>query len=153
MSYWAPIGQRVYELCQKHGLSDRMPRHIPPGPRATNRRLAEYLADKTYRLELAQEPAYRLWSYRKAWWALDDLEENVRRIYERRGEKGLIAIKGVGKKLASEIAQWLEENEDKPGEEAARKLGYGIISKKPRHLHSDQQPFAWPYRPGREGKR
>jgi len=120
MSFWGPIGQRVHELCQKYGLSDRMPRYIPPGSRATNRRLAEYLADKTYRLELAQEPDYRLWAYRKACWALDGLEEDVRHIYEKQGEKGLIAIKGLGKKLASEIAQWLVENEDEPGEGSLR---------------------------------
>jgi DNA repair photolyase len=116
MSYWAPIGQRLYKLCQKHGLSDRMPRYIPPGPLATNRRLAEYLADKTYRLELAQESTYRIWAYRKAWWALDDLEEDVRQIYEKQGKKGLMAIKAIGKKLTSEIALWLEENEDEPGD-------------------------------------
>lgn len=111
MSYWRPIGQRVYELCQKHSLSDRVPRYIPPGPRATNRRLAEYLAGKAYRLELAQEADYLLWAYRKAWWALDDLREDVRQIYEKQGKRGLMAIKGIGKRLASEIVPWLEEYE------------------------------------------
>jgi len=105
-SYWNRLGQRVAELCQKYDLSDRMPRPIIPGEKgAANKRIAEYLADRTYRLELAGEQGYRIWAYRKAAWALDDLEQDVRVIYERMGVKGLESIPHLGKKLAQEIEQ------------------------------------------------
>jgi DNA repair photolyase len=105
-SYWNRLGQKVAELCQKYGISDRMPRPIIPGEkRAANKRIAEHLAIKTYRLELAAAPGYRIWAYRKAAWALDDLQQDVRVIYERMGAKGLESIPNVGKKLAGEIEQ------------------------------------------------
>ena len=68
-------------------------------------RIAEHLADKTYRLELAGERGYRIWAYRKAAWALDELEQDVRLIYERMGVKGLESIPSLGKKLAREVEQ------------------------------------------------
>jgi DNA repair photolyase len=105
-SYWNRLGLRIAELCQKYGLSDRMRRPIIPGEkRAANKRIAEYLADKTYRLELAGERSYKIWAYRKAAWALDELEQDVRLVYERMGAKGLESIPNVGKKLAGEIEQ------------------------------------------------
>ena len=69
------------------------------------KRIAEHLANKAYRLELAEGPGYRIWAYRKAAWALDDLEQDVRLIYERMGVKGLECIPSLGKKLAREVEQ------------------------------------------------
>lgn len=104
--YWNRLGQKVAELCQKYGLSDRMPRPIIPGEkRAANKRIAEHLANKAYRLELARERDYRIWAYRKAAWSLDDLEQDVRVIYEQMGAKGLESIPNVGTKLTREIKQ------------------------------------------------
>jgi DNA polymerase/3'-5' exonuclease PolX len=67
--------------------------------------MAEHLANKAYRLELAGERDYRVWAYRKAAWSLDDLEQDVRVIYEQMGVKGLESIPNVGKKLAREVEQ------------------------------------------------
>lgn len=47
----------VRELCEKHGLRDRMPRYIPPGPLAVNKRLAGQFFLKTYDLELERAAA------------------------------------------------------------------------------------------------
>jgi DNA polymerase/3'-5' exonuclease PolX len=79
-----------------------------------NKRIAEYLADKTYRLELAGDRGYRVWAYRKAAWALDDLDQDVRVIYERMGVKGLESIPNVGKKLAREIEQQIHRESSEP---------------------------------------
>jgi DNA polymerase/3'-5' exonuclease PolX len=96
----------VAELGQKYGISDRMPRPIIPGEKlAVNKRIAEQLANKAYRLELAGESSYRIWADRKAAWALDDLDQDVRLIYERMGVKGLESILSIGKKLAREVEQ------------------------------------------------
>jgi len=107
-NYWGPIAQRVAEYCEKHGVPDRMPRPIIPGDKhATNKRLAEYLANEVYRMELRHEPGYRVWAYRKASWALEDLEPDVRVVYETMGRRGLESISNVGPKLARVIEERL----------------------------------------------
>lgn len=51
-AYWGQIANKVRELCHKHGINDRMPRWIPQGHLATNKRIAEKLFLKVYDLEL-----------------------------------------------------------------------------------------------------
>ncbi|MGH7452817.1 MAG: hypothetical protein ACRENG_15825, partial [bacterium] len=70
--YSAKLGLMVRELCERHGLKDRMPRYIGSGSLAINKQIAEKLFLKTYDLELEQAPTYRIWAYRKAAWTIDD---------------------------------------------------------------------------------
>jgi len=106
-AYSAKLGVLVRELCERHGLKDRMPRYIMPGPLAINKQVAEKLFLKTYDLELAQADTYRIWAYRKAAWAVDECAESIAEIYRRNGESGLQKLSGVGKSVAAEIGQWL----------------------------------------------
>jgi len=108
-TYNARLGLLVRELCARHGLLDRMPRYVAPGPLAVNKRIAERLFLKTYDLELEQAQEYRIWAYRKAAWAVDEWPESVAELYESRGEAGLRELPGVGKSIAGRIAGWLEE--------------------------------------------
>lgn len=106
--YWGAVARRVTEYCEKHGIPDRMPRPIIPGDRReVNQRLAETLANEVYRMELRGEPSRRVWAYRRAAWALEDLEPDVRVVYETMGAKGLESITGVGPKLARAIEKQL----------------------------------------------
>jgi DNA polymerase/3'-5' exonuclease PolX len=89
-------------------LIDRMPRYIARGPLAINKRIAERLFLKTYDLELEQANNYRIWAYRKAAWAIDELPDSVGEIYRSRGEAGLCDLPGIGQRLAREIAGWLQ---------------------------------------------
>jgi DNA repair photolyase len=109
--YNARLGLLVRELCARHGLLDRMPRYIAPGPLAVNKRVAERLFLKTYDLELQEAEDYRIWAYRKAAWTVDEWPENIANVYRERGEKGLRALPGIGRSLAVEIASWLQEGE------------------------------------------
>ncbi|MBU1749544.1 MAG: hypothetical protein KKA73_17815 [Chloroflexi bacterium] len=110
-NYWSALARRVAEYGQKYGIPDRMPRPIIPGDaRTVNKRLAEYLADEVYRMELRGEPSHRVWAYRKASWALEDLEPDVRVVYETMGRKGLESIKDVGPRLGQIIEGWLTTN-------------------------------------------
>ena len=109
--YNARLGLLVRELCDHHGLLDRMPRHIAPGPGAVNKQIAERLFLKTYDLELEEAKDYRIWAYRKAAWTVDELPGSIADIYQEKGEAGLRALPGIGKSLAAEIAQWLQEME------------------------------------------
>ncbi len=85
-----------------------MPRPIIPGDqRAGNKRLAAFLADEAYHLGLRNEPGHRVWAYRKASWALEDLAPDVRVVYETMGRQGLESIQGVGPRLARVIEERL----------------------------------------------
>lgn len=108
--YQARLGVRVRELCERIGIASRMPRYIMDGPLALNKKIAEQLYLKTYALELEPAPAnpYRIWAYRKAAWALDDLQENITTIFETRGEAGVRAAIGTGKELTGEIGNWAQ---------------------------------------------
>jgi len=106
--YNARIGLQVRDLCAKHGLLDRMPRHIAPGPLEVNKRVAEQLFLKTYDLELEQASNYRIWAYRKAAWTVDELKENIVDLYQSGGVSGLQELPNVGKSIAVEIVGWLD---------------------------------------------
>ena len=106
-SYGSRLGLTVRDLCARHGLRDRMPRYIAPGPLAPNKRIAERLFLTTYDLELAQADESRIWAYRKAAWTVDEWTESVAAIYHARGEAGLQMLPNIGRGLAAEIARWL----------------------------------------------
>ena len=103
-------GRRVRELCRQYGISDRMPRPIIPGDRrALNKRVVEALANQCYWQELDNAPGQRVWAYRKAAWAIEDLEQDVGLIYRQMGRKGLEGIENVGPRLA-EVVERLIQN-------------------------------------------
>jgi DNA repair photolyase len=101
--YWGTIACKVRELCYKHGIKDRMPRWIPESEVAQNKKVAEYLFLKVYDLELDGADTSKIWSYRKAAWAIDELTTSIRHIYTEQGLPGLVAIPNVGKSIAGEI--------------------------------------------------
>jgi DNA repair photolyase len=107
--YNARLGLLVRELCTRHGLLDRMPRYIAPGPLAINKRIAERLLLQTYELELQQAAQYRIWAYRKAAWTVDESSESVADLYDERGQAGLRSLPGIGSSLARTVAGWLDE--------------------------------------------
>lgn len=109
-SRWKPIASRIRELCNLHGIRDRMPRPIIPGNRrALNKQVVEELADRTYTMELNGEPGYRIWSYRKAAWAIDDLEQDIGLVYREMGARGLQSIQNVGPLVARVVERMLKE--------------------------------------------
>lgn len=114
-AYNARLGLLVRDLCERHGLLDRMPRHIAPGPLAVNKRVAERLFLKTYDLELEQAYGRRIWAYRKAAWTVDEWPQSVAKIYHARGEAGLHQLPGIGKRLSGLIGKWLEDDRNVRG--------------------------------------
>ena len=104
------VGWRVRELCTQYGILDRMPRPVIPGDkRALNKRVVEALANQCYWMELDNAPGQRIWAYRKAAWAVEDLEQDVGLIYRQMGRKGLERIENVGPRLAAVIEGLLHE--------------------------------------------
>ncbi len=98
---WPRIGRRIRESCQQAGIHDRMPRPIIPGDKRTlNKRIVEALANQCYTWELEGESAHRIWDYRKAAWAIEDLPQDIGLVYQMMGLKGLQSIQDVGPALA-----------------------------------------------------
>jgi DNA repair photolyase len=108
--YSARLGLLVRELCERHGLKDRMPRYIGTAPLAINKLIAEKLFLKTYDLELEQAQTYRIWAYRKAAWTIDEWPKSVAEIYCQHGEAGLQKLPEIGKSVAAEMGKWLRSH-------------------------------------------
>jgi len=107
---WRKTALKIRELCKEYGIRDRIPRPIIPGDkRALNKRIVEHLANKVYEMELRSESSYRLWAYRKAAWAVEDLEQDIGLIYRTMGLKGLQSIPNIGPSLAREVGGLLTQ--------------------------------------------
>jgi hypothetical protein len=123
-SYSADLSRRIRVLCEKHGLSDRMPRWIEPGPRGVNRWIAERLFHKTWDLELEEADERRIWAYRRAAWTVDELATSIEELYGSQGVEGLRTLPGIGERLARLIADWLEERERQQVNEAQKSTSW-----------------------------
>ena len=101
---WRKVGLRLRDYCQQENISDRIPRPVIPGEkRALNKRVVEQLANQLYMLELENASPNRLWAYRKAAWAVEDLEADVGLVYRSMGLKGLESIPNISPPIAKEI--------------------------------------------------
>jgi hypothetical protein len=101
---WRRVGSRLREFCWQAGLSDRIPRPIIPGEkRSHNKRIVEQLANKLYTLELENASSSQIWAFRKAAWAVEDLEQDIGLVFRSMGFKGLESIPNVSRGLAKEI--------------------------------------------------
>jgi len=104
------LARRVRELCARYGLSDRIPRPIIPGDKySLNRRVAERLANHAYGVEIDAGPTNRVWTYRKAAWAIEEMEQDIGLVYRTMGLRGLQAIPAVGAMLSSEVESLVTE--------------------------------------------
>jgi len=104
------IALRLRELCVKYGIRDRVPRPIiPTDKRLLNKRIVEVLAERLHVLELEDAPGYRVWAYRKAAWAVEDLNQDIGLVYRTMGLKGLNSIEGVGARMGTVVEQLIHE--------------------------------------------
>jgi DNA repair photolyase len=106
-AYTIRLGRKVRELCDRHGLRDRIPRYTGAGPLAVNKQIAERLFLKIHELELEEAPQQRIWRYRNAAWAVDECPQSIAVIHASMGESGLRALPGIDAGIAGEIAKWL----------------------------------------------
>lgn len=105
---WPRIAIRIRELCQKYSISDRIPRPIiPSDKRALNKRIVEQLANKVYEMEIYLETDQRIWDYRKAAWAIEDLPQDIGLVYQSMGLKGLQSMTNIGESMGIVIEKML----------------------------------------------
>jgi len=106
---WRKIGLQIRELCDKYGIDDRLPRPIIPGDKhALNKRIVEKLADELYDMDINNKPNYQVWAYRKAAWAIEDLEQDIGLIYRTMGLKGLQSIPNLGASISRIVDKWIK---------------------------------------------
>jgi DNA repair photolyase len=107
LSYnWRSVALTIRELCNQYGIRDRQPRPIIPGDkRALNRQVVEQLAEQVYSLELENPSNQQVWAYRKAAWAIEDLEQDIGLIEQMMGAKGLQSIPDIGPAMAIKIKE------------------------------------------------
>ncbi len=104
------IALRIHELCEKYGIRDRVPRPIiPSDKRALNKRIVEVLAGRLYHMELENAPGYQVWPYRKAAWAVEDLEQDIGLVYRTMGLRGIQNIENVGVKMGLVVEKLIHE--------------------------------------------
>jgi len=104
---WLKTARKVREVCQRIGIPDRQPRPIVPGEkRELNKRISEMLSDKAYEMELEGKSSNLIWPYRKAAWAVEDLQQDISLVYRKMGLRGLESIENIG----PFIAKLLEES-------------------------------------------
>jgi DNA polymerase/3'-5' exonuclease PolX len=85
-----------------------MPRYIPDGPLATNKHIAEDVFTKCHLMELESALSYKVWTYRRAGWTIDELDQDILTIYEKLGLKGLKTLPNIGPTIAAFIADRLD---------------------------------------------
>jgi DNA repair photolyase len=101
---WNKVGLRIHDYCEQEGILDRIPRPIISGEkRELNKRIVEALVYKLHLLELETVTPSQIWAYRKAAWAVEDLEQDVGLVYRSLGRKGLQSIPDISPSLAIEI--------------------------------------------------
>jgi DNA repair photolyase len=103
---WRKTALQIRELCNRYGISDRMPRPIIPGDKySLNKRVVEQLARRAYDMELDGKSSTDIRAYRRAAWAIGDLEQDLGLFYRMMGVKGLEKIPDIDPTLAKVIEQ------------------------------------------------
>lgn len=108
--YYAKVHKLVLKYCKKHKLDAFISRPISSYPKdlQINKKIAANFYFKARELSLSGQRGFKEWAYRKAAWALDDLEKSIDEIYKNEGIKGITNIKGVGKSIAAQIEQFIK---------------------------------------------
>ncbi|NLI97870.1 hypothetical protein GX441_04330 [bacterium] len=95
----------IAEECERQGITHYIPRPVSFFPRELrrNKEIAGNLFIKARESWMLSESPYRSHAFTKAGRAVDSLTEDIGDLYRRKGRQGLLALEGIGEKLASEI--------------------------------------------------
>jgi hypothetical protein len=53
--------------------------------------------------------SYRQFAFLKVAWTIDSLSVNIKKLFEEKGKKGLLELKGIGKKMSEEVITVMEK--------------------------------------------
>jgi len=101
----------IAEECAKQGILHYIPRPVSfyPPELQYNKRIAGKLSLKKRDIEMLGESRYRAAAYSKAVRTIDNLLVDIRDIYKEKGRSGLLALEGIGEKLAGVIEGMLRD--------------------------------------------
>ncbi len=107
---YANSHELVKKYCREYGLANHIDRPIDfyPEEIQVNKKVAEHFYLKSREIMMTEGMGYKQFAFLKAAWILDSLTENVKEIYEKKGKKGLLELRGIGKKMSDEIIIVLE---------------------------------------------
>lgn len=108
--YAAHVHQLVLKYCKKYRLLDYIPRPVDfyPDELKINKKIASEFYLKARELQMSSQNGYKEWAYKKGALVLDELNENIEKIYKKDGINGIMKIKGIGKSLATQIQEFLK---------------------------------------------
>ena len=90
-----------------------------------NQELANIFYEIAYFLEMEGVP-FKPYAYEKAAIILENLEEDIKDIYQKRGFKGVKAIPGIGESIAKKIEEYLKTGKVKYYEEFKKRYPVDI---------------------------
>lgn len=95
----------IAEECERQGIKHYIPRPISfyPEELQRNKRIAGELSLRKRDIEMSGESRYRAMAYFKAARTIDGLLVDIRDIYREKDRRGLLALEGIGERLASEV--------------------------------------------------
>lgn len=113
-NYTHEVYKRVLSLCKKHEIAPFIERPVSFYPEVirANRSIAGKLFLNSRHLNLTGESSYRQWAYFKAAKSIDELEDDVVRIYNQDGKAGLQEIPGIGDSIADKIIELMKKGFD-----------------------------------------
>jgi DNA repair photolyase len=102
----------IAEECAKQGILHYIPRPVSfyPPELCFNKRIAGELSVKKRDIEMSGESRYRAMAYFKAARTIDALVVDIRDLYKEKGRRGLLALEGIGEKLAGVIEGILNDD-------------------------------------------
>jgi len=100
----------IAEECARVGIKHYIPRPVSfyPPQLQGNKRIAGMLYLKARDMEMEGQSKYRVGAYYKAGRTIDSLLVDLGDLYREKGRAGLLALEGVGERLASEIETLLD---------------------------------------------
>ena len=103
--YYTNSHELVKKYCTEYDLENHIkrPTKFYPKEIQANKKVAEHFYLKSREIMMTEGMGYKQFAFLRAAWTVDSLTENVMEIYEKKGRKGLLELKGIGKKMSREI--------------------------------------------------
>ncbi|MBU1119154.1 hypothetical protein KKH43_04700 [Patescibacteria group bacterium] len=107
ISYMEETYSMVNGYASKYGLATHMPRYITPDSFESNKRVSEYLYNRSVSRAYKKRGRQLAMGYRKAAQTVDALSYDICDVFDTMGTKGLLKIPGINAKIAEKIQKIL----------------------------------------------
>jgi DNA repair photolyase len=107
---YAKTHELVKKYCDEYNLDNYIsrPTDFYPKKVQVNKKIAERFYLKSREIMMTEGRGYRQYANLRVAWTLDSITDNVKEIYAEKGKKGLLDLRGVGRKMSDEIINVLD---------------------------------------------